>query len=111
MSYKILPFDQAIISTKVYLAIPTGYVGLIKPRSGLAVKQKLDTRAGVIDSDYRGEVRVILYNASHTPVYISKGDKVAQLIVIPCLTDDEYLPIDKIENTERGTKGFGSSGK
>lgn len=111
MSYKIPPLDQVIVSTKAHVAIPSGYVGFVKPRSGLAIRNKLDTRAGVIDADYRGEVKVVLYNASKSPVYISRGDKIAQLVVIPCLTDDEYLPIEEMDDTERGHKGFGSSDK
>ncbi len=101
---------QGLIGTAVALAIPKGYVGLIWPRSGLAVKNGIDVFAGVIDSSYRGEVKVCLYNSSDTPLKITKGDRIAQILIqeIPFFRLEEVKELSK---TSRGEGGFGSSGK
>ena len=96
------------ISTGVSIKIPQGYVALIKPRSGLAVNHGVDTMAGVIDSDYRGELKVLL--TTHDGMVIHKGDKIAQLILIPCLMGD-VMVVAELDETKRGSGGFGSTGK
>jgi len=104
--------EWAVIATGVRLAIPEGYVGIVKPRSGLAAKQGIDVGAGVIDSGYRGEVKVVLFNHSDTDVQFQYGDRIAQLVVLQLFTGD----LEKVESTDdlpeadRAEKGFGSSG-
>jgi dUTP pyrophosphatase len=102
---------SALIKTGIKLAIPVGYVGLIHPRSGLALKQGLTVlnTPGTIDSNYRGEVGVILHNTSDVDVYINAGDRIAQL-VIQKFQLAEFEIVDVLNETERGDGGFGSSG-
>ena len=98
-----------LISTGIAMAIPRGYAGLIWDRSSMGVKG-LHRHAGVIDSDYRGEIKVCIHNASGDNYEISEGDRVAQLIIqaIPSFFLKE---VDLLDGTDRGYKGFGSSGK
>src|SRR4051812_35959739 len=77
------PGGRAAVPTGIAIEIPPDHVGLVWPRSGLAVRHGIDTLAGVIDSDYRGEVKVVLVNHGREPVTIAKGDRIAQLIVQP----------------------------
>jgi len=99
---------QATIKTGIRTAIPHGYVGQIWPRSGMAVKHMINVHAGIIDSGYRGEVRVCLINHGERTVEIRKGDRIAQLVVVPYL--GESVEVDNLDETERGEAGFGSSG-
>lgn len=102
-------FSQIVVKTGISVAIPYGYVGLIRPRSGLAVKCGVDVKAGVIDSDYRGELMVLLsIGRQFIPHQIKTGDRIAQLVVVPNLTDSEV--VDVLSDTERGENGFGSTG-
>ena len=101
---------RAAVATGVHLAIPPGRVGLVWPRSGLAVRHGIDTLAGVIDSDYRGEVRVVLVNHGSEPFRIAAGDRIAQLLVQPVERAD-FVPMDSLADTERGSGGFGSTGR
>jgi dUTP pyrophosphatase len=91
------------------MAIPEGHVGLIWPRSGLAYKHGLDVFAGVIDSGYRGDIGVILFNSQYNSYEISKGDRIAQ-ILIQKVEDYELLEVEDLDSTERNSGGFGSSG-
>jgi dUTP pyrophosphatase len=91
------------------MAIPEGYVGLIWPRSGMAYKYGLDVFAGVIDSGYRGDIGVILYNSQYNSYEINKGDRIAQ-ILIQKVEDFELVEVDDLEDSQRGKGGFGSSG-
>ena len=102
--------DRTTIATGVAMAIPEGYVGLIWPRSGLAVKSGVDVFAGVIDSGYRGEIKVSLYNSSKEELKITTGDRIAQILFqeIPSFS---LTIVDSLDITERGGDGFGSSGK
>lgn len=102
---------SALIKTGIKLAIPAGYVGLVHPRSGLALKQGLTVlnTPGTIDCNYRGEVGVILHNTSDVDVYINAGDRIAQL-VIQKFELAEFEIVDVLNETERGDGGFGSSG-
>src|SRR5262245_61453095 len=77
----IAPGARAAVGTNLHIEIPSGHVGLVWPRSGLAVKHGIDTLAGVIDSDYRGEVRVVLVNHGHEPFAIHTGERIAQLLI------------------------------
>lgn len=108
----IAPWSRAMIPTGVYLEIPEGYVGFVKDRSSMALAG-LHCFAGVIDASYRGEVKVILLNTNDTPYEIQAGHKIAQIIIIPCYTAP-LEPVESIEAltaTERGSGGFGSTGK
>ena len=106
----IPPRERALVSTGVRLEIPEGCVGLIWPRSGLAVKKGIDCGAGVIDSHYRGEVKVLLFNHSDTEFQIEPGDRIAQ-ILIQKVERVEFLPADQLNETARNDAGFGSTGK
>ena len=104
---------SAHISTGIAVKIPDGYVGIIKPRSGLAFRQGVDTMAGVIDSDYRGELKVLLatHGSYYDVVSVSKGDRIAQLLIVPCLNQQDFKVVDDFDDeTERGSNGFGSTG-
>lgn len=100
-----------IVSTAIKIAIPEGFYGRVAPRSGLAVKG-VDVLAGVIDSDYRGNVGVVLVYLSSDPAktfLVNKGDRIAQLIIEPCVTDVMWVT-GSLDNTKRAAGGFGSTG-
>jgi dUTP pyrophosphatase len=101
---------RAAVPTGLKVQIPAGHVGLVWPRSGLAVRHGIDTLAGVIDSDYRGEVRVVLANHGSEPFPIAAGDRVAQLLV-QRVERAVFVPSAALEDTARGTGGFGSTGR
>lgn len=105
----IIENDWAIFDTGVHIEIPVGYVGMIKSKSGLNVKHGL-TSEGVIDAGYTGSIVVKLYNHSEDSYRVHRGDKISQLVIIPCYTP-ELEQVDELEDTERGSNGFGSSGK
>ncbi len=100
------------VSTGISMAIPEGYFGGIFARSGLASKQGLRPAncVGVVDSDYRGEFMVMLHNDTDEPKTIENGDRVGQLVILPCMTIN-FEETDSLDETERGSGGFGSSGK
>lgn len=100
---------KMLVATGIRLALPEGHVGLIWPRSGLAVKHGIDCGAGVIDSQYRGEVKVLLFNHSDGEHFIKKGDRIAQLLIQKVETV-EFLPVDNLDDTNRSESGFGSTG-
>lgn len=101
---------KQLVPTGIRLKLPSGHVGLIWPRSGLAVKHSLDCGAGVIDSEYRGEIKVLLFNHSDQDYSIQRGERVAQLI-IQKFEKVDFIPVDSLEETARGGNGFGSTGK
>lgn len=100
---------SATIDTGVHVEIPKGYVGLIKSKSGLMVKHGL-TADGTIDSGYVGSIRVKLFNHTSNSYEFKAGEKIAQLVLLPIITPDLEL-VDSLEETERGSNGFGSSGR
>jgi dUTP pyrophosphatase len=102
--------SRAVIPTGIAIAIPEGYVGLVWPRSGLAVKRGLDVMAGVIDADYRGEVGVVLINHGQEDVLICEGERIAQLLIQPVLMA-EPVEVSELPETDRGAGGFGSTGE
>jgi len=106
---KIPSKGRFAVSTGISIGLPEGTYGRIAPRSGLAYKFGIDVLAGVIDADYRGEVKVILYNSGEHPFVIKKGDRIAQLIIEKNETPDVAVVMD-IDDTVRGTGGFGSTG-
>ena len=105
----IHPQERLLVSTDIAMAIPKGHVGLIWPRSGLAVKKGVDVFAGVIDSGYRGEVKVCLYNSGSEILEVEEGDRIAQLLIQKA---ENYFmkKVESLDDSERGDKGFGSSG-
>lgn len=106
----ILPPGQGKMArTGIAMAIPTGYVGMVADRSSLA-KKGVKTAGGIIDAGYRGEIQVVVWNLSRDEVRIAKGDRVAQLLVIPIVTP-AIQAVPELDATDRGEKGFGSSGK
>jgi dUTP pyrophosphatase len=104
------PDERHAFSTGVCMEIPEGYVALVWDRSGRAIKEGLKTMAGVIDSGYRGEVKIALLNTSTTPVSINPGDKIAQ-ILIQAIERAEIQEVAELSDTQRGEGGFGSTGK
>lgn len=108
----VAPGETKLIGTKLAMAIPEGKVGLIYARSGLSVKKGLApaNKVGVIDSDYRGEIKVALYNQSKAPVEVQKGDRIAQMIIADYYKVN-YEEVLELDDTARGEGGFGSTGK
>ena len=109
---KIAPRETALIHTGISIEIPVGYGGFIYARSGLSTKRGLApaNKVGVIDADYRGEIMVPLYNQSSDVQTVSSGDRIAQLVIAPFLKA-EFEICDELDATDRGTSGFGSTGK
>ncbi len=106
----LAPGERALIPTGLKMAIPMGYEAQIRPRSGLAYKQGLTVAnaPGTIDSDYRGEVMILLINLSDTPAVITHGDRVAQMVIAP-VTQAAFV-VGSLDETVRGAGGFGSTG-
>ena len=111
-SIKIAPNSSALIPTGISVAIPNDVEIQIRPRSGLAVKSKISVlnTPGTIDSDYRGEIKVILFNHSSKEFIVNNNDRIAQIILVPILKIN-FEEVDKLPETVRGSGGFGSTGK
>lgn len=109
----IEPGCKVLIKTDITMEIPVGYYGRVAPRSSLAHKHFIDVGAGVIDSDYRGNIGVILFNFGKTSYTVKYGDRIAQLIItrIICPELEEVNELNELKTTERGDGGFGSTGK
>ena len=107
----IAPGGRHAVATGLALAIPPGFEVQVRPRSGLALKHGISVpnAPGTIDSDYRGELKVILINLGDAPFEILRGDRVAQLVLAP-VTRASWLETDELDETERGQGGFGSTG-
>ncbi len=105
----IQPGKRALARSGLAVAIPEGYYGRLAPRSGLATQKGLDTLAGVIDADYRGELRCLLYNAGSETIHLPAQSKICQLIIERIITP-EAVWADEISETDRGGGGFGSTG-
>ena len=105
------PGGRALIPTGLTMALPEGYEGQVRPRSGLALKFGVTclNSPGTIDSDYRGEVGVILANMGSEPFTVRRGDRIAQLVVAP-FTQARLAEVDSLDDTARGAGGFGSTG-
>jgi dUTP pyrophosphatase len=101
---------RAAVATGLIVEIPPGHVGLVWPRSGLAVRHGIDTLAGVIDSDYRGEVRVVLVNHGPEAFQVQPGDRVAQLL-LQRVERATFHRAEALQETARGAGGFGSTGR
>ncbi len=98
-----------VVRTGVAIALPTGFVAWVADRSSLA-KRGLKTAGGVIDAGYRGEIHIIFWNLSQEPLHLKKGERIAQLLIFPIGTPS-VLAVQELETTQRGLKGFGSTGK
>jgi dUTP pyrophosphatase len=108
---EIGPGERALVGTGLAVAIPDGFAGFVQPRSGLAAEHGVTVlnTPGLIDSGYRGEVRVILHNSDRgTPFVVEPGMRIAQLVVVP-LAEIEPVEVDELPASERGVRGFGSS--
>lgn len=103
------PGEVRPVLTGIRMAIPSGYVGLIWDKSGISL-QGLHRLAGVVDSSYRGEVKVVMINLSDGPFVIEKGRKIAQMLIQP-IQSVNVIEVEELENTSRGESGFGSTGK
>ena len=106
------PGQSVFVPTGLSMQIPKGYAGLIYARSGLACKRGLApaNKVGVIDSDYRGEIIVVLHNHGHQPQIIAHGERIAQLVITPVYTPG-FAESDELDDTSRASGGFGSTGK
>lgn len=107
----VWPRESVLVPTGFSWELPKNYCGQIWPRSGLAVKHKIDVHAGLIDSDYRGEVKVLLFNNSKTEFDITKGDRIAQMVIVPISLSHSLELVDELDETKRSDGGFGSTGK
>ena len=108
----IKPMQRALVPTGLFMEIPVGYEGQVRPRSGLAIKSGITVlnSPGTIDADYRGEVKVILINLSDVDFVIKSGDRIAQLVIAKH-EQMEVVEVETLSETERGAGGFGHTGK
>ncbi len=108
----IKPLQRVLVPTGLFMEIPEGYEGQVRPRSGLAIKSGITVlnTPGTIDADYRGEVKIILINLSDTDFTINSGDRIAQIIFAKC-EQMEVVNVETLSETERGAGGFGHTGK
>ena len=105
----IFPKCRKAFDTGVHVAIPEGFVGLLTSKSGMMGNKGITSR-GTIDCDYTGSIRAVLFNHSWLPVRVRYGQKITQLVILPIITPDPEI-VDRLEDTERGNGGFGSTGK
>lgn len=107
----LLPGQRALIPTGLYIALPQGYECQIRPRSGLAIKHgiSLVNSPGTVDSDYRGEIGVIVINHSDKPFTVNDGERICQMVIAP-YTRVGWTQVESLDETERGAGGFGHSG-
>jgi len=102
--------DQALVKTGISMAIPEGYAGFVWDRSGLAANSSIHTMAGVVDSGYRGEIKVVMINLGKDDFSIDKGMRIAQMAIQP-VSELEVEEAEELDETHRGERGFGSTGK
>lgn len=108
--YELKSSERILVKTGIEVEIPQGHFGSIRDRSGLAMKNGLHCLAGVIDETYRGEIGVVMVNMGKNPYVIKKNDRIAQMIIQP-YSRAEIEFVDNLNDTDRGTGGFGSSGR
>ena len=108
----LAPLERAMIPTGLHIELPAGYEAQVRPRSGLAAKHGISivNAPGTIDADYRGEIKVILVNLSNDPFTIEAGERIAQMVVARHETV-EWEPVEELAESQRGSGGFGSTGK
>lgn len=109
---RLEPGERTVVATGIAVAIPRGHAGLVVPRSGLAARSGIGVvnAPGLIDAGYRGEVKVILVNHGSDRVEIARAERIAQLLVVPA-PEVELVEVEQLEESERGSGGFGSSGR
>jgi dUTP pyrophosphatase len=109
--YTLNPNDSWLFPTGISMEIPVGYEGQVRPRSGLAVKYGITVlnTPGTIDADYRGEIKVCLFNTSNMPYTVHHGDRIAQMVFTK-VEKAEFEEVDELQSTDRGDGGFGSTG-
>lgn len=105
----ILPGESAVFDTGVHVALPVGTFGQLFSKSGLHINYDITCSGGTLDEGYTGSIRVKLYNMGHKPYMVRKGQKIVQMVIMPCLQPGIEV-VDRLEDTDRGEKGFGSSG-
>ena len=107
----LAPGERKLIPAGIVIALPSGYEAQVRPRSGLALKHGITclNSPGTVDADYRGEIRVILINLGQEPFTLSRGERIAQMIIAP-VTQGEWVEVNSLDETKRGADGFGSSG-
>lgn len=112
IDFALEPLERMLVPTGLRMEIPRGYEGQVRPRSGLALKHGIAmvNAPGTIDSDYRGEIGVLLVNLGQNRVEFKSGDRVAQLVICPVI-QAELVVVEQLNDTERGSGGFGSTGK
>lgn len=105
------PLQRTLVPTGLFMEIPNGYEGQVRPRSGLAIKNGISVlnTPGTIDADYRGEIKIILVNLSDTNFVINSGERIAQIVFTKC-EQMEVVNVETLSETERGTGGFGHTG-
>jgi dUTP pyrophosphatase len=109
-NFIIKPLSRQLVKTNISIGVPEGFYGRIAPRSGLAYKNGIDVLAGVIDSDYRGDIGVILFNTDVNKDFeVKAGDRIAQLIIEKCF-NASWLEVENLNDTQRSSGGFGSTG-
>lgn len=107
----LTPGERALVPTGFAMALPAGYEAQIRPRSGLAYKHGITclNTPGTIDADYRGEVKVLLINHGQDPFTITRGERIAQMVIAP-ITQPDFARVETLDDTARGEGGFGSTG-
>lgn len=105
----LIPGQGKVTKTGIALALPQGYVGLVADRSSMA-KRGIKTAGGVIDAGYRGEIHIVLWNISTEQIQVRRGERIAQLLILPVATP-AVREVNTLDETARGAKGFGSTGK
>jgi dUTP pyrophosphatase len=105
------PGERGVVPTGLKMAIPSGFEGCVRPRSGLALRHglTLTNAPGTIDSDYRGEIKVLVINLGKEPVTLKRGDRIAQLLISP-VAHVQVVKVNKVDDTPRGIGGFGHTG-
>ena len=105
----LFPYEQKTLRTGIAIEVPEGYVGIVRDRAGIVQKMNVHTVAGTFDSGYRGEVSIMLVNMNDETVEIEKGMRIAQIILVP-VVKAKITEVKKLSETERGDRGFGSTG-
>jgi dUTP pyrophosphatase len=110
--FRLKPGERSLVPTGVAVAIPVGYAAFLVPRSGLAIQHGIGVvnGPGLIDAGYRGEVKVALINHGEKAVEVARGERIAQLVVVPVAVQ-EWVEVDELPDTDRGAGGFGSTGR
>ena len=105
----LFPFEQKDVRTGIVIEVPEGYVGIVRDRAGIVQKMNVHSVAGTFDSGYRGEVTIMMVNMNDKTIEIEKGMRIAQIILVP-IVRAKIVEVKKLSETERGKKGFGSTG-